>query len=253
MPNGQCQTNCDVGFYSFLQSGDGTYICQSCDPSCYTCQQAGDHYCLKCPSGDFLYETVVGDLVGECKDDCDTSDGKYVVAYATSYAACRPCHSTCKTCSTSGSTYCTTCRENLVLQPTDDSVQLGECLAECEAQYVDTIVSTDVHVCKKCDTSCQACDKAASVNNCTACSPHEASHEYLQELDPSSKVGICTDTCYTGYYRNNTSADNFLCSQCNPACYTCLNSTQNNCTSCPLTPSLTKLQPTVDGSPEGAC
>ncbi len=258
----------------------------SCSGNCATCSTSSD-YCLTCDS-----PYVLDPLTHTCIDPSTTScsDSYY---YDSITGTCKPCDSSCITC-TSSATQCTTC--NPLFHPYLDTTKTpAQCVDSCPSStYVDS-----ENRCQACDSTCLTCS-GPSNTQCTSCNP-SSSHPLLQygQCVSSCSTGYvlsndkltcllpCTDshcyqcqenalgtciTCENGYYLSNgkckaieaCSSGQYwntttnACAACNPSCKTCSGSA-SNCTSCytdytpPLELDPSKLEYLYNGQCLQAC
>ncbi len=82
-----------------------TRACQECDSSCMTCSGPDADECLTCNATQALVRTTTGTCVS-----FSCLDGAFVyINYVAQNVSCQACHSSCKTCSDSGSGNCMEC------------------------------------------------------------------------------------------------------------------------------------------------
>lgn len=183
----KCYQSCASSSYFNTTS----LTCKSCDSSCLTCNGGSAQNCTSCASG-----TLVS-------GSCQCSAGKFKNTAST----CQNCDNMCGGCSGS-STYCTTCKNNLILSPSNTCI--------CNTgTYLDSTTSGN-YSCKACDGSCKTC--AVSSTNCTSC----PSNSFLYK-------NRCYQNCASSSYFNTAS---LTCQSCDPNCLTCNGGSAQNCTSC---------------------
>ena len=101
-----CSTACvDVNGY-FSPTGDTSYICQSCNVTCLTCQENSNN-CLVCKSGYILNK--INATTAQCLKNCLPSRYNNTVLNE-----CTPCDSSCESC-TGDPSPCSKCNSNYFL------------------------------------------------------------------------------------------------------------------------------------------
>ena len=219
---------------------------------CVECTTEG---CAKCSDEGVCVECSTGKLTptGQCVDKCDNLGGYYADGNI-----CKPCDSSCASCSTAGADKCLSCPAGKVLRYTDDSDlnQGGSCVDECKT---NTGGCTDCGAviegskyCSKCGDASQAplngncaantartkfCTTAKD-GACTQCANRYFLLDggcYKTDRQPGSQVctaatsnnGECT-TC-----ANKLSPVQGKCPSCDPSCKTCTKqSDPNACSAC---------------------
>ena len=131
---------------------------------------------------------------------------------ASQYSAngvCQDCHVTCKTCTASSSTACSTCDNTRI------HLASGNCY--CKDGYVEK--SPVGAACNQltCHYSCVTCNNSATA--CSSCS--SVKHRVYLSNDN-------TCPCIEQYYDSGSST----CSKCHYTCTTCSDSTQTTCLTC---------------------
>nr|CAD7434599.1 unnamed protein product [Timema monikensis] len=184
--NGGCLKVCPQGYYEHRKRKE----CLECPPGCSTCNST---YCITCEEGWKLDKNGGCALCGS--SHCDL--GEYWEA-----GHCRPCHSTCETCTGPTEYNCISCESPLLLHGT-------QCLTTCL-----TGLYLDQDTCMPCLHTCQSCTSRV---NCTQCTPGL----HLQG-------GECRAACATGYY-----SDHGVCAKCYMSCRTCSGPDKSHCVSCP--------------------
>nr|CAD7578280.1 unnamed protein product [Timema californicum] len=179
-------TVCPQGYYEHRKRKE----CLECPPGCSTCNST---YCITCEEGWKLDKNGGCVLCGS--SHCDL--GEYWEA-----GHCRPCHSTCETCTGPTEYNCISCESPLLLHGT-------QCLTTCL-----TGLYLDQDTCMPCLHTCQSCTSRV---NCTQCTPGL----HLQG-------GECRAACARGYY-----SDHGVCAKCYMSCRTCSGPDKSHCVSCP--------------------
>ncbi|EAR90503.3 zinc finger lsd1 subclass family protein (macronuclear) [Tetrahymena thermophila SB210] len=138
----QCVQQCSSNQYP-----DSVSIsCQSCDPSCLTCDGPTDSNCKSCKQGLFLQNN-------QCKSKCD--DSNYVVPQTN---ICQKCDSTCLTCSGPSQSECLSCSSQLIFLN-------NSCLSECPNNYF-TDQQQQTKECKECHKYCKMGCKGPLEEDC---------------------------------------------------------------------------------------
>ncbi|XP_063314780.1 extracellular matrix organizing protein FRAS1 [Pelobates fuscus] len=189
--DGSCKTSCADGQYLNLVG-----YCVDCHPQCQHClanlHESGS-VCLKCPYSRYYF---VGD---QCLPECPA--GFYIDG-----RTCRRCHPSCKTCSGPGISYCSSCKDGLVLS------HKGTCIQKCFQGYY-----SDGQVCRACNSQCLTCDSASG---CLACK------------DPTKVLmfGECQyESCAQQYYLDYSTG---TCKECDWSCNACKGPLKNDCLQC---------------------
>lgn len=189
--------------------------CEICNQSCKTCSGTGANACMTCPESGTKYMTKANQCVAVCPEGtyafdnangtfacvsvCDTSNKLYIDVTA---GYCKPCNSSCLTCSGPGNKQCLTCDQTGTLVFLTEDKQ---CLASCPSPQFSYTYSNA----KLCYVTCPA----PSFNFITAASQ-----------------AVCTLVCpSTGYYINSNTN---YCSPCDSSCLTCAGLTAGNCLTC---------------------
>ncbi|CAG9331567.1 unnamed protein product [Blepharisma stoltei] len=200
-------------------SGPANNNCSSCDMTGTYPYKTPDNYCVTtCPSN--LYKNTLGTEM-LCVTDCgptylnfQDSQGVLVCIsscpvnhYYVNSGYCKPCDSTCLTCSGSANNNCLSCNTTSTYPYyTADN----QCVTDCPSTlYKNTLNSQMLCV--------------------TNCGP-----TYLNfDLSVSSK--ICISSCPTDHYYIDST--NYYCRPCDQTCLTCSGSANNNCLTCNTTSS----------------
>ena len=195
-----CGTTCNLGFYP----DSSTNQCEQCHSSCEGCNVAGSTSCTSCKTPTYL-QSLTGPA--SCLTTCP--NGKYPDSTSN---ICQTCHSSCLSCSNSGSSSCTTCISGTYLQPF-----VATCLATCPSTYYP---DTSDNKCKQCDSSCLTCSGPTNAH-CLSC----GNGKYLLGTAPSK----CASDCTNGFFYHELSN---ACQSCDPSCKTCSDSGPNACDTC---------------------
>ena len=105
--NGQCVSSCPTN--SFSSNGS----CIPCHPDCATCSGAGFNQCKSCPP-----DLPVLTSNGRCLPTCAKTE-----YFDGSSGTCKACDSSCKSCSTGGSSGCLSCASDKTV------LRVGKCEA----------------------------------------------------------------------------------------------------------------------------
>ncbi|MEE6460302.1 hypothetical protein FKM82_000916 [Ascaphus truei] len=176
---GTCLQRCPEGFYGKEST------CHMCHPSCKECSGPSNADCLICHPHAAL-------IAGSCRTSC--ADGQYLnlVGY------CVDCHPQCQLCVANLQDTGSVC---LLCQYSRYYLLGDHCIPECPVGY-----HTDGRTCKSCQPSCKTCS-GPGLGLCTSC----------EEGLVLSHDGICTQTCFQGYYLD----ESHVCKACNHQCLTC--------------------------------
>nr|CAD7197486.1 unnamed protein product [Timema douglasi] len=213
--NGGCLKVCPQGYYEHRKRKE----CLECPPGCSTCNST---YCITCEEGWKLDKNGGCVLCGS--SHCDL--GEYWEA-----GHCRPCHSTCETCTGPTEYNCISCESPLLLHGT-------QCLTTCL-----TGLYLDQDTCMPCLHTCQSCTSRV---NCTQCTPglHLQGGECEGRLNCTSctapfmlERGLCIKCLGSQYYDPTTQ----LCRPCHESCLTCSGQGSFSCLSCLLPLHLDRL------------
>ena len=211
-------TKCENEYY-FLSSNND---CQPCFGTCKTCPSASSTQCTSCVTNYYQYQIPYGSAQFQCIYPCPTryatvsgvcipcTDSKCITCYPQSTctycepgyyvygSSCSLCHTTCLTCSSSGSASCTSCKPNYYVY-SKSIAGTSQCItaSSCQAINKYTILGSECVPCN--DPNCQTC----------------------------SSVSVCT-TCQNGFYLTSAST----CDYCDSSCSTCLGPTISDCTGC---------------------
>ncbi|XP_058802575.1 furin-like protease 2 isoform X2 [Phymastichus coffea] len=238
--NYKCHAACPI--YTF-ESQD--YNCLDCHTSCETCNGTGSNQCIGCRAGLFAFAGecrrfcpngyAADKKRREClacppgcancstSQDCTSCYPGWSLTKTANCAPisrsrcsnfqffdsghCRPCHSSCESCTGPTDRFCLSCQSPLLLQG-------QRCVVQCDSGFFSEISPTTRPICLPCLHTCKSC---ISRLNCTSC------QEGLQ-----LQSGECRSTCAHGYY-----SDRGQCAKCYLSCKTCSGPRRNQCVSCP--------------------
>ena len=225
-PTGQCLNPCPDGYYEDIS----THKCMPCYQSttspftCKTCIGSYNYSCTSCINGRYLYPVSPS---GQCVNPC--ADGFYG---DNSNNQCARCFQgtglgnpySCRTCSGSGSSACTSCNPGTWLTG-------GQCLNACP---LGTWPDSSTNICQPCyqntlgpQFSCLTCNSGAG-DNCLSCDTGSF-------LAPTP-VGECLASCPAGFWPDSGTRTCKICYQnsANPllSCLTCNGGTSSSCLSC---------------------
>ncbi|XP_014467641.1 PREDICTED: furin-like protease 2 isoform X2 [Dinoponera quadriceps] len=188
--NGTCHASCPAGYSADKKRRE----CVACPPGCATCATLS---CTSCVEGWSLNKK--GLCAPENRSNCNSNqyyeDGQ-----------CKPCHSSCETCSGPTDDECISC-------PNPTLLQGKRCVSQCDDGYY-SVVQPSRPVCVPCLHTCKSC---VSRLNCTAC------QDGLQ-----LQSGECRSSCAQGYY-----SDRGQCAKCYLSCKTCSGPRRDQCVTCP--------------------
>jgi hypothetical protein len=185
----QCQ--CQVGFYSVVQSVTGTTQCYPCQaPLCQSCTQLNTFVCNACVTGAAPTNNDLG--------ACACTNGFYRTG-----ASCTACPVKCATCQTAG--VCITC--------SDTTTRTASPNCNC----LDGFFESGSAVCSRCSSLCKTCNAATT---CTSC---------FAERNRALQNGQCV--CALGFYQVVNPDGSLTCAPCHPSCTSCslLPTLCNNC------------------------
>ncbi|CAG2060640.1 unnamed protein product [Timema podura] len=142
---------------------------------------------------------------------------------------CRPCHSTCETCTGPTEYNCISCESPLLLHGT-------QCLTTCL-----TGLYLDQDTCMPCLHTCQSCTSRVNCTHyysnhgvcakcylsCMTCSGPDKTHCVSCPDEWQLAGGECSPMCPGGFFLSR-----FGCQRCHPYCQTCAGEGRLNCTSC---------------------
>ncbi|CAD8121927.1 unnamed protein product [Paramecium sonneborni] len=222
--NGECQTNCLVGFYKV---DDG---CAKCWKGCSACMDS-TQACLTCASKFYRLRTT-----GWCYETCPNGFYNNQVGFV-----CSPCNPQCKTCNGFSESHCLSCNAPLAYYQ-------NQCLVECYDGY-----GSINNVCESCAANCKKCFGTLP-NQCLECmTGFYTLNNQCYVKCPKSFIGIrpqyvckciydncisctasqffldnqCYAICPTGYFGYNG-----LCIKCDVTCGTCFGEGSNECSTC---------------------
>ncbi|XP_066589847.1 furin-like protease 2 isoform X2 [Prorops nasuta] len=188
--DGYCRTSCPAGYSADKKRRE----CVPCPPGCATCATSG---CTSCIQGWSLNKKSL--CAPESRSRCDNTE-----YYEDGH--CKPCHSTCETCSGPTEDFCISCQGSLLLQS-------KRCVSQCDDGFY-SVVQPSRPLCVPCLHTCKTC---VSRLNCTAC------QDGLQ-----LQSGECRSSCAKGYY-----SDRGQCAKCYLSCKTCSGPRRDQCVTCP--------------------
>ncbi|KCV69796.1 TKL protein kinase [Fonticula alba] len=209
---GACVGGCPGGTFGDADTG----TCQLCDVSCQECAGPTDAHCSACAPGLDPCITCPGDRAlhaGACLAACPP--GYHARAEAEAGRVCRPCDSSCATCSDASATECTGCMAPKLLHD-------GACVGACPPGRLACGVSGK---CEDCPAGCAACASALEqpgvgcLASCSSCAGG---------LVLSARDGRCVAACPAGEFTPDARA----CATCHASCRTC-HAAADRCTSCP--------------------
>lgn len=181
------------------------YECFPCDCACRFCFGPARTTCTACKSGYFLQPAPNST---QCLDSCPA--GYYPNRNAS---ICKPCDSSCLTCSGAGPNACVSCHFGLYLQP-----NIPSCADTCPFGYWP---NPSTGKCSPCNLACNGCTGPLNTQ-CFTC----ASGFFLQTL---STQQMCTSYCPEGLYQDPISGK---CNPCNPSCIGCTGPGNKQCVQC---------------------
>lgn len=221
-PAGQCtavvaSSTCPKDHY---QAGT---TCYKCDDSCNTCNNSGTTACLSCNlnAGLLLVKASSTAVVGQCL----CPEFQY---FDQVNRACRPCHSSCKTCSSFEDKSCLTC-------PLYSKLDSGKCVCEISTNF-DSVKNQCIGN-DSCSTAGTYKDKTGQCNAkcpslCATCTGPEPGYCYTCKSGMVSMnhslPGFVMCSCPEGQYYDGTT-----CSNCHLSCGKCSGPNKWECLSCP--------------------
>ena len=198
-----CKSTCtNTSTYKYITNN----TCLTCDSTCLTCSAGTLNDCLTCSTTYLLLPPGPS----ACSSICNI--GYYPADPAKQ---CLICDSTCKECSGSGSSSCTSCKANTYLQTLSGPTQ---CLNTCQSH---TYQDSTTNICRSCDSSCDSCFTTGTTQ-CKNCS----TGLFLQSTQGPAE---CQSTCPSKTYQNNT---NMTCLPCDSSCFSCSGPSDSECLSC---------------------
>ncbi|XP_057675882.1 proprotein convertase subtilisin/kexin type 5-like [Corythoichthys intestinalis] len=132
---GRCLHNCPQGFYRHQDDHGMHATCERCHGNCATCSGKTSHSCDSCGPGYLLSGSM-------CLSACDTA--KYPLIKGSSHS-CEDCHPSCLRCEGPGSTNCSACPPNAILEAG------GRCLLCCHS------AASHTHDCCNCTETTGEC------------------------------------------------------------------------------------------------
>ena len=207
---------CDTSIPAFIYTTDGKCTCPtlytySAPSSCVPVGSACDSTCA-----DGLCTGTASNQCIECKKtDSIMLDGTCYCIFGTAWdsatRSCLPCHYSCRTCATTSSSRCLTCKRGAVL----GAVSSGVC--SCPTGYT---MSSDINQ----PLVLGECVPACTITKCSIC-------------DTPDKCKVCQDdfvvvngvcVCPPGTYGDTT----YGCKFCHTSCATCNGGTSTSCLTC---------------------
>lgn len=216
--DGQCVSECGLGFFRDSETGE----CVACHDTCDTCIDQGPSACSSCQLGLHLW-------FGTCVHPTQIQDhGTFWNAVPTTSTSLvrnllqkrrrrkfpmkrdvlgelQPCHPSCKTCNGSA-ILCTSC-------PKGTYLQAQACVSSCPQGMWPSKKSGS---CEDCTEGCASCSEA---NICKKCQTQPDHRLVLHK-------GKCYSKCPGGFY-----AEDGTCEKCSSSCKTC-EGNATNCQSC---------------------
>ncbi|KAL4502475.1 hypothetical protein ABPG72_012062 [Tetrahymena utriculariae] len=214
-----CKNSCNNPITTYR---DANNYCQPCSSSCYQCIGSANN-CASCLGNLFLQPSVDNNNnpIQICTQNCQITSYQDPTS-----GSCKPCDSTCYSCSSSLATNCTSCKSPNIL--TVNLLQNFYCAQSCNlangyfmSSRNFTINNTlqQIPTCEQCSSSCLLCQDSPS--NCIKC-------PYAQSLYKNN----CIYSCPAGYYKQmSIDGKSSVCQQCYSTCKTCSDATQI-CSSC---------------------
>lgn len=185
-----CSSTCSIGSYFNTTVND----CQSCSPSCLTCQSST--FCYICSPQTYLH--ILSTSTNQCIPQCPS-------LYYADTSKCMKCLYPCLECTSSID--CITCANGVLYQ--------NRCIAGCPDSTYMSVVG-NVSVCLACTGYCLTC--GGTGDRCLSC----VNGYYLV-------VGMyrCVPVCPSGTYKLDVTKS---CVSCPDTCSACVNSSY--CTAC---------------------
>ncbi|KAL4489764.1 hypothetical protein ABPG72_022404 [Tetrahymena utriculariae] len=188
-------TSCELQCQPNQYGNSKTAMCEQCDNSCATCSGPSNNQCLSCENSLFYLQTS-----GACVSNCPSGYFQNNLLNQ-----CQKCDSTCKECSGTSNTQCTSCSSQLIFYN-------NQCLTQCPSGL---FIQQSNNSCVPCDQSCESCNGQSS-SSCLSCKPGA----FLFSNQ-------CVSKCPDGYYQNDNE-----CSLCHSSCQTCTGPNSNQCQTC---------------------
>ncbi|KAL4496784.1 hypothetical protein ABPG73_011750, partial [Tetrahymena malaccensis] len=195
-----CQSSCPDGKYP-----DSNSICQQCSNKFLGCNKCTGTTCTSCQDASQYYDPVAQKCAFSCEYGANPISPSFI---------CQSClKTTCKQCSQSNLSQCTSCFSDGLYQYLQD----GDCVQNCSSKYY-----ADGLDCKLCSSKIPNCDLCNS-DGCLNCSS-----TYYLSIDKQQCIQPCPDKQYA------TSIDGVnQCQYCqNSRCLQCDPSQPNLCLSC---------------------
>ncbi|KAL4490436.1 hypothetical protein ABPG72_002646 [Tetrahymena utriculariae] len=183
----KCVSLCNPGFFANKQNN----ICDSCDPSCLTCDGGTNMSCTSCSQNYYYYKNTKS-----CMRQCPF--GSFIDQVNKS---CYSCKDSCETCENEKG--CLTCKPGYYFEN-------QQCVSVCsDGNYPDK----STYKCEKCNQECKTCT-GPSNTECLQCNNTQKTNDkgscvdtcpYLQynELDPYPNCQPCNYKCSKGCVGKN--------------------------------------------------
>ncbi|EWS76484.1 zinc finger lsd1 subclass family protein (macronuclear) [Tetrahymena thermophila SB210] len=200
LDQGLCQGSCPGGKYPDINS-----ICQPCSNKFEGCNKCTFNSCTSCLDSTQYYDSIAQKCVVSCEYGANPQLPSFI---------CQSClKNTCKQCSQSDLSQCTSCFSDGMYQ----YLQNGDCVQSCSNKYY-----TDSLSCKLCSDKIPYCD-ICNTDGCLQCSSN-----YYLSIDKQQCTPLCPDKQY------GTSVNGaFICQYCqNSRCLQCDSSQPNLCLIC---------------------
>uniref|UniRef100_A0AAV2MQD7 P/Homo B domain-containing protein n=1 Tax=Knipowitschia caucasica TaxID=637954 RepID=A0AAV2MQD7_KNICA len=185
---GLCVEHCSSGFID-----EESQACEPCHRSCASCGGPRSDDCDTCASG---FSLSGGECLPSTQKYC--ADG----FYSQSLGSCRPCSSSCSSCSGPNRTDCLSCSPGQFLTPQQT------CMSRCPS---GTFSNSTSGRCEECHRGCMVCEHPMQ---CLSC------HHGLMLQE-----GVCVDHCLRGFPQAG------VCVPCLPQCSSCQGNS-STCLSC---------------------
>ena len=241
---GKCQKSCINRSYLNLSR----YDCFLCNKHCLNCAGPSQYNCTSCFAGYTLVPNAPASTddpsitSGFCRQSCTS----FELYYGPIPNDCRPCYSTCATCSGHTNDSCLTCRDGYYLvggscfkcDPACSSCtgptkfdcatcplgtykdSNGYCKRDC--LIFGTILDYGLNECVPCHLTCKTCTNTTA-DTCLTCSDGYPLMLYNN---------TCISACPVGTFYNATEKK---CLLCHPTCGHCqTDALETSCTACPV-------------------
>jgi len=188
----ECVTVCPDGYSTNKSNSE----CEGCGDQCFTCHLMDDTVqCTACKTGLVL-------LDGKCTARCPEN-------YFIEQGVCKPCHSSCKTCTGALDTQCGRCAMGTYYFE-------RRCVRYCPPGYFS---QERFDECMACPHGCDSCTGLDGA--CTRCRENWIPSSTGECLPPESRE--CQPGMYTGAG---------TCLACHQSCKTCIGPKDRDCSSC---------------------